>query len=249
MKRKERHHLKENELAHSLGAARDFIEPRKAQVAGLVVLVLVIVGAIFAITAWRQGDDSQAQQALAEAMVVMDARVIPPSSTAATPGELPAAATMGAVGSFPSEAAKLNAALPKLKTAADTYPDTESGITARYHYASGLAALGKNDEAVAAFDAVVQRAGAESLYGRMSRLGKADTQMNAGQHDAAIATWKELAASTDDTLPKDAILMELAKAYQAKGNQEEAKKTFTQIVDDHPTSPYSAEARAELEKI
>ncbi len=249
MKRNERHHLKENELARSISAARDFIAPRMGQVAGLILVVLLIVGGIFAISAWRQGDDAAAQQALAEAMVVMDARVIPPSATAAAPGDVPAAATIGAIGSYPSEAAKLTAALPKLKAAADGYPDAESGVTARYHYASALAALGKNEEAVAAFEDVVKRAGADSLYGRMSRLGKADTQMHAGQVDAAIATWKELAASTDDTLPKDAILMELAKAYQEKGNQEEAKKTFTQIVDEHPTSPYSVEARAELEKV
>ena len=40
--------------------------------------------------------------------------------------------------------------------------------------------------------------------------------------------------------------MELGKAYQASGKQDEARKTFTQIVDEHPTSPYSVEARAEL---
>ena len=40
--------------------------------------------------------------------------------------------------------------------------------------------------------------------------------------------------------------MELGKAYQASGNQEEARKAFTQVVDEHPTSPYLAEARAEL---
>jgi outer membrane protein assembly factor BamD (BamD/ComL family) len=34
-----------------------------------------------------------------------------------------------------------------------------------------------------------------------------------------------------------------------KGNQEEAKKTFTQLVDEHPTSPYSAEARTELQSL
>ena len=83
----------------------------------------------------------------------------------------------------------------------------------------------------------------------MARLGKADTEAKAGQLDAAIATWKELASSTDEDLPKDAILLELAKAYVAKGNQEEARKTFTQLVDEHPTSPYSAEAREELEQL
>ena len=67
--------------------------------------------------------------------------------------------------------------------------------------------------------------------------GKADTQARAGQFDAAIATWTELAAGADQDLPKDAILMELAKAYQASGKQDDARKTFTRIVDEHPTSP------------
>jgi TolA-binding protein len=56
----------------------------------------------------------------------------------------------------------------------------------------------------------------------------------------------ELASSTDEELPKDAILMELAKAYQASGNQEEARRTFTQVVEEYPASLYSAEAQAEL---
>ena len=50
----------------------------------------------------------------------------------------------------------------------------------------------------------------------------------------AIATWKALASSTDEDLPKDAILMELGKAYQASGNQEEARKAFTEIVHVAP---------------
>jgi outer membrane protein assembly factor BamD (BamD/ComL family) len=37
--------------------------------------------------------------------------------------------------------------------------------------------------------------------------------------------------------------MQLGRAYQAKGNTAEAKKTFTEIVDNHPDSPYVAEAR------
>ena len=68
----------------------------------------------------------------------------------------------------------------------------------------------------------------------MARMGKADAQARAGQLDAAIATWKELAAQTTADLPVDAMLMELARAYVQKGNTEEARKTFTQIVDQHP---------------
>lgn len=246
MKRTERHQLKENELAGMLAAARAAVAPRKSQVLLITAIVVVAGAAILGVAAWRQRDDARAEQLLAEAMVTFNAPVVPISAQPDAPGEVPAAATIGATGSYSTEAAKLAAALPKLKTAADAYPDTTAGVTARYHYASSLTALGKHAEAIQAFEEVVRRAGGESLYGRMARLGKADTQRRAGQLDAAIATWKELASAADDQLPKDAILMELAKTYQSAGNTEEARKTFNQIVEEHPTSPYSAEARAEL---
>src|SRR5687768_2053265 len=246
MKRKERHHLKENDLAQTLVAARQAVEARRGMLTGVLLAVLLGAVVIGGIVVWQQEDDARAEQLLADAMVTFNARVIPPSATPAQPGEVPAAATLGATGSYATEAAKLNAALPKLKAAADAYPGTEAGITARYHYASSLAALGKHAEAIQAFDEVVSRAGSDSLYSRMAQMGKADTQARAGQLNEAIATWKALASSTDEDLPKDAILMELGKAYQASGNQAEARKAFTEIVDQHPTSPYVAEARTAL---
>ena len=246
MKRTQRQQLKENDLAATLLAMREGYERRKSLITGVAVAVVLVALIAAGVMTWRRQSSSRADQALADAMVIFNARVVPATASPEAPGEVPAAATLGAQGSYPTEAAQLNAALPKLKAAADTYPDTTAGITARYHYAGSLAALGKYNEAIKEFDEVGRRAGANSLYGRMSKLGKADTQARAGQTDAAIATWKELAASTDDNLPKDAILMELAKAYQAKGNKEEATKAFNQIVNDHPTSPYVQEAKAAL---
>ena len=115
--------------------------------------------------------------------------------------------------------------------------------------AGALAALGRHAEAITAFDDVQQRAGGNSLYGRMARLGKADAQAKAGQLDDAIASWKTMVAQDSSELPVDAILIELARAYVTKGNTAEAKQTFTQIVDQHPDSPYVAEARAGLDTL
>lgn len=247
MKRKERHHLKENELAHSIESARDFIETRQRQIAGVVVGVVVVALGILGFVVYRQQTQSRGSELLAQAMVALNARVVPTGTT----GEenLPAGATLGATGTFSTEEAKLNAALPKLKAAADEYPDSASGITARYHMASALAALGRHQEAIQAFDEVARRSGASSLYGRMARLGEADAQARSGKLDEAIATWKDMTTANADDLPVDAILMELARAYVKKGNAEEARKAFTEIVEKHPDSPYLAEARTELENL
>ena len=247
MKRTERHHLKENELAHSLSMAREYVDARRSMVTAIgigAVVLAVVVGGFFL---YRRSVDSRGDQLLADAMVALNAPVVPAGAKNAE--GLPAAAQLGATGAFATEEAKLNAALPKLKTAADTYPDTPAGITARYHLAGALATVGRTNEAVQAFDEVVKRAGNDTLYGRMARLGKADTQARSGQLDAAIATWKELTAQNADDLPVDAILMEMARAYLQKGDTQQARKTFTEIVDQHADSPYSADARRELDNL
>jgi tetratricopeptide (TPR) repeat protein len=172
--------------------------------------------------------------------------VVPPAPQPEGSSAPPAFATQA--GTFATEEAKLQAALPKLKAAADAYPDAKAGITARYHLASTLIALGKHQEAIQAFDEVIKRAG-DDVYGRMARLGKAEVQAQARQYDMAIATYKELADRKDGDLPVDAILMELARTYAAAGKKEEARKTFTQIVDEHPESPYYADARKELDQL
>jgi TolA-binding protein len=248
MKRTERHHLKHNELVQTIESAREFVEGRQRQIVGAVIALVVVGIAFLGYRVFRQQSESRGQELLAEAMVALNARVVPAGEK--TEGsDVPAAATLGATGTFATEEAKLNAAIPKLKAAADAYPDSNAGITARYHLAGALSALGKHQDAIQAFDDVAKRAGSSSLYGRMARLGKADTQAHAGQLDAAIATWKDMASANTKDLPVDAILMELARAYVQKGNKEEARKTFTQIVDQHPESPYTAEARAELENL
>jgi TolA-binding protein len=247
MKSTERRHLKENELAQSLASARDFVESRKKQLTGLLIVIALVAVAVIGVVVIRQRTASRGQDLLAQAMVALNARVVP--AQPGDPTDLPAAAQFGAQGTFTTEEAKLKAALPKLTAAADAYPDSDAGITARYHLASAHAALGQFQDAVREFDDVIKRAGDGNIYGRMAQFGRADTLTRANQVDDAIAAWKALAGRTDDDLPKDAILMELARAYAVKGNKDEAKKTYTELVEQHPDSVYSGEARQELENL
>ncbi len=246
MKRKERRHLKHNPVAEMLATAQGYVESHARAITGLLIGVAVVTLAISGFLFLRQQTQTRADVLLADAMVALNARVVPAGATAGE-DNLPAAATLGATGTFSTEEAKLNAALPKLSTAAETYPNTPAGITARYHLASALASLGRHDESVQQFEEVVRRAGARTLYGRMAQMGKADTHVRAGEYDAAIAAWTALAEQRDEALPMDAILMELARAYAAKGDTEEARRTWSQLVEQHPDSIYSPEARSRLE--
>ena len=54
MKRKQRHHLKENELAQTIVAARATIESRKGLVTGTLLAVLVVAAVAGGIMVWQR---------------------------------------------------------------------------------------------------------------------------------------------------------------------------------------------------
>ena len=245
MKTQQRHHLKENELVHGLNVVRDYLEPRGRQIgmiAGAIVLVLVVV---IGVLLFRNRSNGPADVALAEAMVALNARVVPPNDPDAA--DLPQGASIDNTGSFATEAAKMAVAIPKLQAAADKYPNDEAGLIARYHLGGALAAVGRNEEAIKAFSDVASRSPKDSIYGHMASMGLADTQARSGQLDAAIETWKKLADAKNPDLPADVILLELGRAYAAKGKTEEARKVFTQLLNEHPTSQYLSDARQGLD--
>jgi TolA-binding protein len=90
---------------------------------------------------------------------------------------------------------------------------------------------------------VVDKAGAKDFYGRMAQLGLVESLMQSGQYDQAIAKAQALANANDDALPRDAVLMELGRAYAAAGKKTEAKQTFDKVVTEFPDSSFSAEAK------
>jgi tetratricopeptide (TPR) repeat protein len=241
MRTSQRHRLKDNELALALGRASElYVENRRTVTTVLIVLLVVLV-AVAGFYAWRRSVETRAVEALAQAMVISESRVLAP-----VPGSDPAAPPTQQAGTFPTEAAKLEAALPKFLAAADSYPSTEAGRMARYHAAATLVALGRFSEAVQQYD---QLAGGDSLLAESARLGKAEAQLRAGQHDAAIAAFKEASERTDSELPKEALLLELARAYRMAGKTEDARKTLNQIVEQHANTPFAATAKQELEKL
>ena len=246
MKTTERHHLKDNELAMALTSAQGWVEHNQKNLLALLALVAVVGGGIAAYSMYSRSTDTKARALLAGAMVIEESRVMPPGPPAGTSTD-PTQTPGQAPGTYPTQQAKLEAALPKFIAAADAYPSSDSGLTARYHAATVLVSLARFDQAIKQYDQVI--AGGTGLVQRMSRLGKAEAQLRAGQFDPAIATLKETAEQANTNLPVDAVLMELARAYRLAGKTEDARKTLTQVVEKHAESPLAADAKTELEKL
>lgn len=235
MKRTERHRLKENEVARSVERAKETWDAYRGPIVGGLVAVALVVAAVTAVTAWRRGQDAGARAMLSEAMAITEA----PVASAGGPGP------NTGPGSYPSEQAKLEAALKKFMEAAEAHPKSNPGIAARYHAAAILGTLGRHDQAAQRYQEVIDMAGS-GLYGEMARLGLANTQTAAGQYDKAIAAYTELSGRKDGDMPIDGVLMQLGRAYQQAGKPVEARQAYQRILDEFPQSPYASLATREL---
>jgi outer membrane protein assembly factor BamD (BamD/ComL family) len=238
MKRTERRHLKDNELASLAATARQTLEERRGQLTAVLVGIVVIGAAAAGYFAWRGSVQGRAHALLAEAIAVEEARVGPP----------PAPGTPSTGLSFNTEREKHQAALTKLKVVADEYPSTDAGLYARYREAATWMALGNPKEAVTAYQQVIDRAG-DTMYGQMARLGQAEAQAQAGQFDSAITIYKEMSQRKDGPLPIDGILMQLGRTYIEAGKPADAQQTFSRLVQEFPDSPFSGDAKRELDTL
>ena len=243
MKSKERHKLKENDFARTVAQASDYMQTRGQDVAKIVTVIVVAILLAGAYAWWRQSQTGKANTLLASALSVAEAPVIAPSAPA--PGSpIP----VQQPGTYPTEQAKLEAALPVLMKAADAYPNTDAGITARYHAAGTLAALGRYAEAEQRYQEVVDKAG-NRLYGRTAKLGLADVQVLQGKYDSAIKIYQDAATDSNSQLPLDGVLMQLGRAYMKAGKKNEAAHAFTRVVEEFPQSAYASDARREMEEV
>ena len=239
MKRTERHHLKDNELARMAISARQVVEERRTQLAAIVIGVVVILAVVGGYFAWTGRVSARANALLADAMAIDGARVGPPPAPGSpAPGGL----------NFETVRAKHQAALTKFKIVADEYPKSDAGIFAAYRLAATYMALGEASSAATIYQQVIDRAGS-GMFGQVARLGLAEAQAETGQYEQAIATFKDLAQQKDGRVPVDGVLLRLGRTCLDAGKTGDAEQAFNRIVNEFPDSPFIADARRELDQL
>ena len=244
MKSIERHKLKENEFERTVAQAREVVAQRQREITTAiiaVVAVLVLAGGYFA---YRSSRNNKATEKLAEALAVAEAQVFTPPPPA--PGSAP---PIQPPGTYRTERERSEAALPKLQAAADAYPNTEAGITARFRLAATLAELGRNAEAEQRYKEVAEKASSRDIYHYTARLGVGEAQLAQGKAADAAATFQSLATDSNSQLPVDGVLMQVGRASEIAGKKDEATRAFTRVVEEFPQSLYVTEAKEKLAEL
>ena len=244
MKTSERQQLKHDEFSETLQQAYSRIEQNRSAVTTVLGILVVVVAIGAGIYWYRSHQSDEAARLLAEGLTITEAQVVPPVQP--VPGQ-PAPPPPPA-GSYPSERAKLEAAIPKFEATADQYPSTDAGRFARYRAGAALATLDRTADARAQYQKLVDIDG-QGLYGRMAKLALAQCDVQEKKYDSAIATLRDLSLDAKGDLPVDAILLQLGQAYLAAGKKAEARQAFERVANEFATSPYAADAKKQLDAL
>jgi hypothetical protein len=244
VKSTERHKLKQNEFERTVAQARDVVAARQQEITTAVIAVVAVLVAVGGFFAYRASRDGKATTLLASALAVAEAPVVAPP--AAAPGSAP---PIQQPGTYRTDRERAEAALPHLQAAADAYPGTEAGITARFRLAATLAELGRSSEAEQRYQEVVNKTSSRDIYHYTAQLGVGEARLAQGKAADAMAAFQALATDTNSNLPADGVLMQVGRAALVAGKKDDASRAFNRVVEEFPQSLYVTEAKEKLAEL
>lgn len=208
-------------------------------VVALGVFILAIVGSYFWQYYQKRADEG-VQKQLGEALEIHHA----PVGTAQN-------ADGNAVSTryrFKSAEERHRKALEKFNAIAQEHSSTQVGTLARYYVALNKQELGQKEEARKILAEVSEQADDVEIknLARYALAGQAKVDQN---HAEAIRRFKEILDAPASNFPKQTVLLELAQTYEARGNTEEALKTYRKITVDYPGTEYSRQAQDRLTQL
>ena len=230
MKRAERHSLKKDEFVSGLDAALAWMfENQKTIVNGILVVMGagLLLGGLYI---YRSRQSETADALLSDALEQYHG-FVESDAGAEAPADVP---------TFDSNEARYQAALESFTTIADEYGSYDASRRARYYVA--LCQLGLADLAAAetALDAV--RSGNRDLLYYLATQALAGVRIQQDDAAGAAELYRGLVEDTNNPLPKDVLLFELAKTEEQAGNVEQALTYYERMLAEYPQSQLRGDA-------
>lgn len=230
-----RKEIKRDELANVVGRgveyAEDHVRTILYAVGGALLLLALGVGLYFYLGSRAR----TANEALSYAVKVFQA---PIEATGAKPDDKTAP-------SFATEAARQARAKELFTEVHNGMGGAEAAEVAGLYLARIAADEGQLDRARELWAEFVDGNGDHVLAGE-ARLNLFALDRKQGKGEELATRLRGLLEESEPPLPKDVLLHELATTQEQLGRPEEAAKSYQQIVDDYPQSPYQQDAQQKL---
>jgi tetratricopeptide (TPR) repeat protein len=134
---------------------------------------------------------------------------------------------------------RLAGVLDAFETGADKLGGSPAGQVARYYRGVTLHKLGRTDEAIEALESVETEADLPTLSAAKTLL--ANLLVESGQSERAVSLLEELAKG-ETAYPADMALLQLGRIRRDQGSEEEARATWSRVVDEYPDGVAAQEA-------
>jgi len=130
----------------------------------------------------------------------------------------------------------------------DRYGSTDQADVARVYLARMDFEAGRMDEAKAVLEKVAARHRGDAI-GIAATLDLVRFRVASGQASEVVKELQAMAMGTDDRLPADMALYELALAFMAEHKTEQAREYLQKLMEEFPQSPYRSAAQQKLAEL
>lgn len=130
----------------------------------------------------------------------------------------------------------------------EKYSSADNAPIAMYYLGNSYLGLGQNDEAIKAYQMVIEKFKKEKTILPLAWINLGYAYMNKKDYTSAISAFKQ-AASTGNSLVADRAVYETALAFESSGDKTSAIERYEFMKKTHPNSPITQDAVARLNKI
>ena len=229
MDRQHRRDLKHDKFVDELGTLSS--QARQNQRLLLTLTGALVIGSaiIYGFFFYRSNHEQKAQDALALAIGTIDSPLQSPGQQA--PGA-----------KFKTEAERTNAAESQFKDVQTKYPGSDATDVANLYLARIAASRGDAPAARKRLQDFVSEHPNSVLVGS-ARYSLFQIRIENGEAAEVANELQTEIAKADPALPPDTMLVLMAHAYDAQGNNDKSKEAYRRIITEFPDSPYALEAQ------
>ena len=230
MDREHRRELKHDRFVDEVGAlsarARDNQRLLLLIAGAAIAIALIAYGIYF----FRSTRERKAQAALASAIATVEAPLAPATGTAPPEAK------------FKTEAERSAAAEKEFQAVTSQYGSTDAADVAGLYIARMAASRGDAKTARQMLEDFIDDQPRHLLVGA-ARYSLYQLRLENGEAPQVIAELNAELAKEQPALPADSLLILLAHAYDAQGDDAKSRDTYRRIVTEHPDSAFALEAQ------
>jgi tetratricopeptide (TPR) repeat protein len=217
-----RHALKQDRFATATVSGIDWLQEHRTNTITAVVAVVILAALVITGALVYNSRSARAESEFGQAMDIYNTPLVNPAQPA-LPGDK----------TYPTAAARAQAANPVFLEVADKYSLFKAGHNAEYFAGLTYLAMGQTSNA----EKELQKAADSHDKGlaALAKMALAGLYRQTGRTDQAVDLYRQLIKNPTLTVPASAAKLQLAALYEST-NPSEAKKLYAELKDQDKTT-------------